>query len=66
MAEVDEQMIFEMGYNAGFKNGINMIKDIDKIQVYLDCHEGFPDEYISKTKLMRIVDKYCGRENKDG
>lgn len=40
-----------------------MIKDIDKIQVYLDCHEGFADEYISKTKLMRIVDKYCGREN---
>lgn len=65
MAEVDEQMIFEMGYNAGFKNGINMIKDIDKIQVYLDCHEGFVDEYISKTKLMRIVDKYFGKEIKD-
>ena len=34
MAEVDEQMIFEMGYNAGFKNGIKGSiprEQIDKI-----------------------------------
>ena len=40
-----------------------MIAEINTLPVYLDCHENFADEYISKTKLNSIIREYRGKEN---
>lgn len=71
MTEVDEQMIFEMGYNAGFKNGIKgsipraqideMIKNI-KNESFVDMYDG---QFVSLNDVLHVISKYIGEENND-
>lgn len=62
MGEYDEQLVFEMGYNVGLKNGIkgsilkdNVYKAIQEMMKYE--HEGFIN--ISLVRLDEILKK-CG------
>lgn len=66
MGEHDEQFIFEMGYNKGFKDGIkgsipkdNVYKAIQEMMKYE--HEGFIN--ISLSRLDEILKK-CGGDRR--
>ena len=48
MAEIDEQLVFEMGYNKGFKDGIKgSIPKAEIIKFVEECKKEISDKVIS-------------------
>lgn len=77
MSEIDEQLIFEMGYNKGFKDGIKgsiLRERIDEMLAEIESAKNplpYEDDYDKGVNVgLRIatqaIYKYCDKESKDG